>query len=71
MSFIKKHIILILSLIGLMCPIVGMLLIDYYYYSSVISWFVGLGFIIMAEFVVLSRPDKEKTVSKSHIKNQV
>jgi len=38
-------------------PIIGMMLIDVYYYSSVIGWVVGFIFIVVAYIIVTKRPD--------------
>jgi len=38
-------------------PIIGMMLIDVYYYSSVIGWVVGFIFIVAAYIIVTKRPD--------------
>jgi hypothetical protein len=56
-TFIKRNIVPILCLAAFSSPIIGMMLIDVYYYSSVIGWVVGFIFIVAAYIFVTKRPD--------------
>lgn len=58
MGFIKRHIVPILSIIGFLAPLAGMMLTEVYYYSSLIGWIVGFVFIVTAYIVVTKQPDE-------------
>ncbi|MDQ0162238.1 hypothetical protein [Bacillus alveayuensis] len=56
--FLKKHLVLILCILAFASPIIGNLLIDVYYYSSLVGWIVGFIFIISSYIIVSKRPDE-------------
>ncbi|WP_243385423.1 hypothetical protein [Bacillus kexueae] len=56
-TFLKKNIVLLLCLMAFISPIIGNLLIDLYYYSSVVGWVIGFIFIISSYIIVSKRPD--------------
>ncbi|MGD7008998.1 hypothetical protein [Metabacillus sp. 84] len=58
-EFIKKRSVVLLTLFGLACPFIGMAVIDFYYYSSLIGWIAGFISIVSAYIIVVRRPETE------------
>ncbi|KKI93900.1 hypothetical protein WQ54_02315 [Bacillus sp. SA1-12] len=66
LQWVKRHLVSILCIIGVLAPIIGMLLIDIYYYSTVFGWIIGFCCFVTSYFIVSKRPDDdEKTSSPS------
>ncbi|MDQ0229497.1 hypothetical protein [Metabacillus malikii] len=64
---IKQHIIPILCTLAAVAPIVGMLLIELYYYSTVIGWAIGFCCIMTAYIIITKRPDKDESATYTEI----
>ncbi|MBS2968597.1 hypothetical protein J9317_07480 [Metabacillus sp. KIGAM252] len=58
-GFIKRRSVIILTLLGLACPFIGMALIDFYYFSSLIGWIAGFICFVFAYIIVVRRPETE------------
>lgn len=63
LQWVKCHMITILCVIGVIAPIVGMLLIDTFYFSTVVGWIFGFCCFVIAYIIVSKRPDDEETTS--------
>ncbi|WP_175638786.1 hypothetical protein [Metabacillus schmidteae] len=59
-QWVKRHLILILCIIGIFSPIVGMMLIDTYYYSTIIGWIIGFCCFVTSYIILSKRPDEEE-----------
>ncbi|MTH53156.1 hypothetical protein GKZ89_06995 [Bacillus mangrovi] len=58
-EFFKRRSVLLLTLFGFACPFIGMALIDFYYYSSLIGWIAGFVCFVLAYIIVIRRPETE------------
>ncbi len=62
---IKRHVVPILCIIALLAPIIGMLLIDFYYYSTVFGWTIGFCCLVASYIIVSKRPDEDDAVTST------
>ncbi|APH05528.1 hypothetical protein [Bacillus weihaiensis] len=60
LQWVKRHIVAVLCIIGGIAPIVGMLLIDYFYYSTIFGWIIGFCCYVTSYFIVSYSPDEEE-----------
>ncbi len=60
LQWVKRHLISVLCIIGILSPIVGMLLIDIYYYSTIIGWIIGFCCFVTSYIIVSKRPDEDE-----------
>ncbi|MBD1380409.1 hypothetical protein [Metabacillus arenae] len=58
-QFIKNRIVQILCIIGLVSPFIGMKLINFYYFSTLIGWIIGFICFVSAYIIVIKKPDKK------------
>ncbi|MGM7720101.1 hypothetical protein [uncultured Metabacillus sp.] len=66
LHWVKRQLVPILCIIGVLSPIIGMSLIDLYYYSTVFGWIIGFCCFVTSYIIVSKRPDdEEKTSSPS------
>jgi SNF family Na+-dependent transporter len=63
LQWLKRHLVPILCIIGVISPIIGMSLIETYYYSTVFGWTCGFCCFVISYIIVSKRPDEEETTS--------
>ncbi|MBO1514492.1 hypothetical protein [Metabacillus bambusae] len=63
LQWVKRHLVPILCIIGFISPIIGMSLIDTFYYSTVFGWIFGFCCFVISYIIVSKRPDEEETTS--------
>lgn len=60
LQWVKRHLISVLCIIGILSPLIGMLLIDIYYYSTIIGWIIGFCCFVTSYIIVSKRPDEDE-----------
>ncbi|HZH62088.1 MAG TPA: hypothetical protein VEY70_21480 [Metabacillus sp.] len=60
LQWVKRHLIFVLCIIGILAPIVGMLLIDTFYYSTIFGWIIGFCCFVTSYIIVCKQPDEEE-----------
>ncbi|OAS86677.1 MULTISPECIES: hypothetical protein [Metabacillus] len=63
LQWVKRYLVPILCIIGVFSPIIGMSLIDTFYYSTVFGWIFGFCCFVISYIIVSKRPDEEETTS--------
>ncbi|UTL74130.1 hypothetical protein [Bacillus halotolerans] len=64
MNFFRRKAVVLLTVAGISAPFVGMKLVDFYYYRSIIGCAAGFLCCILALIIVMKRPDQEKKQRK-------
>jgi hypothetical protein len=62
-QWIKRQLVPILCIIGILAPIVGMKLIDTFYFSTVFGWIIGFCCFVISYIIVSKRPEEEEATS--------
>ncbi|WP_251393769.1 hypothetical protein [Metabacillus litoralis] len=60
LHWVKRHLVSILCIIGVMAPFIGMSLIDTFYYSTIFGWIIGFCCFVISYIIVSKRPDEEE-----------
>ena len=60
LQWVKRHLILVLCIIGIISPFVGMMLIDTFYYSTIVGWIIGFCCFVTSYIIISKRPDEEE-----------
>ncbi|WP_026559919.1 hypothetical protein [Bacillus sp. J37] len=60
LQWVKRHLILVLCIIGSLSPIVGMMLIDIFYFSTIVGWIIGFCCFVSSYIILSKRPDEEE-----------
>lgn len=59
LQWVKRHLVIILCVIGVFAPFIGMSLIDVFYYSTIFGWIIGFCCFVISYIIVSKRPDEE------------
>ncbi|QGQ46777.1 hypothetical protein [Metabacillus sediminilitoris] len=65
LQWLKHKLVPMLCIIGILAPIIGMILIDTFYFSTVFGWIIGFCCFVISYIIVSKRPDEEETSSTS------
>ncbi|MCY8547955.1 hypothetical protein [Bacillus vallismortis] len=65
MNFFRRKAVMLLTVLGISAPFIGMKMVGFYYYSSIIGCAAGCLCCILALILVTKRPEKDKHKGKA------
>ncbi|MCY7784582.1 hypothetical protein [Bacillus sp. FSL H8-0515] len=65
MNFFRRKIVMLLTVLGISAPFIGMKLVGFYYYSSILGCAAGFLCCILALIIITKRSDKDKKEGKA------
>ncbi|MEC0367544.1 hypothetical protein [Bacillus subtilis] len=65
MNFFRRKAVMLLTVLGISAPFIGMKMVGFYYYSSIIGCAAGFLCYILALILVMKRSDKDKNEGKA------
>nr|WGD69152.1 hypothetical protein P5630_20430 [Bacillus subtilis] len=65
MNFFRRKAVMLLTVLGISAPFIGMKMVGFYYYSSIIGCAAGFLCRILALILVMKRSEKDKNEGKA------
>ncbi|KAF1680922.1 MULTISPECIES: hypothetical protein [Bacillus] len=64
MNFFRRKAVMLLTVLGISAPFIGMKMVGFYYYSSIIGCAAGFLCCILALILIMKRSDHDKKEGK-------